>query len=250
MLVDSHCHLNYLEDPSARILEARAAGVGGMLCIGVDAAHIGEVLALARGEPDIWASVGQHPEAAAQPWAWIEPLLGEPEVVAVGETGLDYFHTQDPDLQARQRACFEHQLLLAERHGLPVIVHTRSAEADTLALIRACPGVIGVLHCFTESWPMAEEALALGYYVSISGIVTFRNGDNVRDVARRVPADRLLVETDAPWLAPVPHRGRKNAPAYVVDTARYLAELRGTDLETLAAQTTANFRRLFARAAC
>lgn len=218
-----------------------------MLCIGVDEAHITEVLTLAGTEPDVWASVGQHPEAAAHPWAWIEALLDEPRVVAVGETGLDYFHTDDAAVRKRQRACFEHQLMLAARHGLPVVVHTRSAEDDTLALLRAFPGVIGVLHCFTESWDMAEAALGLGYYVSISGIVTFRNGDNVREVARRVPADRLLVETDAPWLAPVPHRGQQNEPAYVVDTARYLAELRAVDLETLAGETTANFQRLFAR---
>lgn len=247
MLVDSHCHLNYLDDPPSRIVAARAAGVTGMLCIGVDEPHIAEVLGLARSEPDVWASVGQHPEAAERSWDWIEPLLAEPEVVAIGETGLDYFHTADADVRARQRSCFEHQLGLAEQHGLPVIVHTRSAEADTLALLEAHPGAVGVLHCFTESWQMAEAALALGYYVSISGIVTFRNGDNVREVARRVPADRLLVETDAPWLAPVPHRGRPNEPAYVADTARYLAELRQTDLETLAAETTANFHRLFAR---
>jgi len=248
LLVDSHCHLNYLEDPLSRIRDARAAGVSRMLCIGVDEAHISEVLELARTQPDVWASVGQHPDAAEQPWEWIEPLLEAPDVVAVGETGLDYYHANDTEVRKRQQACFEHQLGLAERHGLPVIVHTRSAEADTLACMRAFPGVIGVLHCFTESWEMAEAALALGYYVSISGIVTFKNGENVREVARRVPEDRLLVETDAPWLAPVPHRGHKNEPAYVVDTARFLAELRGTDLETLAARTTVNFLRLFQRA--
>jgi TatD DNase family protein len=247
LLVDSHCHLNYLEDPLSRIRDARAAGVNRMLCIGVDEAHIREVLELARMEPDVWASVGQHPEAAGQPWEWIEPLLAEADVVAVGETGLDYYHANDAGIRKRQQDCFEHQLALAERHGLPVIVHTRSAEADTLACMRAFPEVIGVLHCFTESWEMAEAALALGYYVSISGIVTFKNGENVREVARRVPEDRLLVETDAPWLAPVPHRGRKNEPAYVVDTARFLAELRGTDLATLAARTTANFHDLFQR---
>ncbi len=219
-----------------------------MLCIGVDESHVAEVLSIARSETDVWASVGQHPEAAAESWTWIEPLLTSAGVVAVGETGLDYHHAGSAEIQARQRACFEHQLELAGRHRLPVIVHTRSAEADTIALIRAHPEVVGVLHCFTESWQLAEAALALGYYVSISGIVTFKNGENVREVARRVPDDRLLVETDAPWLAPVPHRGRQNRPAYVVDTARYVAELRGTDFETLAAQTSSNFFRLFPRA--
>lgn len=248
MLVDSHCHLNYLEEPGERIREARAAGVSAQLCIGVDEAHIREVLALAEQEPDVWASVGQHPDAAGGDFAWIEPALDHPRVVAVGETGLDYFHTEAEADQARQRESFEHQLALAERHGLPVVVHTRAAEADTLALIRNFPRVQGVLHCFTESWEMASAALALGYYISISGIVTFKNGENVREVARQVPDDRLLVETDAPWLAPVPHRGKPNAPAYVLDTADYLARLRGSSLDALAELTTGNFYRLFARA--
>jgi TatD DNase family protein len=247
LLVDSHCHLNYLEDPRSKVREARAAGVSIQLCIGVDEAHICEVLALADEEPDVWATVGQHPEAAAASPDWIEPLLSHPRVVAVGETGLDYFHDSDSRTRALQRERFGHQLGLAVRHDLPVVVHTRAAEEDTLSLIREFPGVRGVLHCFTESWSMASEALDLGFYVSISGIVTFRNGENVRAVARRIPDERLLVETDAPWLAPVPHRGKPNAPAYVRDTAAYLAELRGVDFETLAAQTTANFLSLFSR---
>ncbi len=248
MLVDSHCHLNYLEDPGLRIREAREAGVSTQLCIGVDCEHIHEVLALAEQEPDVWASVGQHPEAADGAVDWIEPALDHPRVVAVGETGLDYFQTEADAGRARQRESFEHQLALADKHQLPVVVHTRAAQADTLALIRQFPNVRGVLHCFTESWEMASEALALGYYISISGIVTFRNGENVREVARQVPEERLLVETDAPWLAPVPHRGKPNAPAYVVDTARFLAELRGVSFEALAAQTSRNFHALFERA--
>ena len=245
MLVDSHCHLNYLEDPLARIEQARAAGVAAQLCIGVDEAHIQEVLCLAQQQPDIWASVGQHPEAAANPFDWIEPLLGEPRVVAVGETGLDYFHVPDEGARSRQRLNFKHQLQLASTHNLPVIVHTRGAESDTLELIGQYPEVTGVLHCFTESWEMAEAALDLGYFISISGIVTFRNGENVREVARRIPADRLLVETDAPWLAPVPHRGEQNQPAYVKDTATFLAELRGVSFELLTEQTGSNFLQLF-----
>lgn len=247
MLVDSHCHLNYLEEPGLRIREAREAGVSGQLCIGVDEAHISEVLALAEQEPDVWASVGQHPEAAAGAFDWIEPALNHPRVVAVGETGLDYFHEEGESKRARQRENFEHQLALADSHDLPVVVHTRAAEADTLALLRQFPKVRGVLHCFTESWEMASAALELGYYISISGIVTFRNGENVRAVARQVPHDRLLIETDAPWLAPVPHRGKPNAPAYVADTARFLAELRGVAFETLAGQTSRNFHTLFKR---
>ncbi len=152
---------------------------------------------------------------------------------------------KDPAARARQRETFAHQLDLAARHSLPAIVHTRSAERDTLELMGAFPGVRGVLHCFTESWAMAEEALEMGWYISISGIVTFRNGDNVREVAERVPPDRLLVESDAPWLAPVPHRGKENRPAYVRETAEALARLRGETLEVLAAQTTENYQRLF-----
>ena len=166
-------------------------------------------------------------------------------MVAVGETGLDYFHSQAAEQQARQRESFDHQLHLAAGHDLPVVVHTRAAEKDTLALLRAHPEVRGVLHCFTESWDMARQALDLGYYISISGIVTFRNGANVAEVAARVPSDRLLVETDSPWLAPVPHRGKQNQPAYVVETAQFVAGLRGVDLETLAEVTSQNFRELF-----
>lgn len=247
MLVDSHCHLNYLEDPDARLDEARLRGISRVLCIAVDSANVEAVLALADRHPDVWATVGQHPEGAAAPVEWIEPLLTRPGVVAVGETGLDYHHVAQADARHRQRVCFEHQLALADQSGLPVVVHSRAAEADTLALLRQFPAVRGVLHCFTESWEMAEQALALGYYVSISGIVTFRNGENVREVARRVPDERLLVETDAPWLAPVPHRGKTNQPAFVRDTAEFLAELRGTDLESLARMTTRNFLTLFDR---
>ncbi|MEQ8483579.1 MAG: TatD family hydrolase [Pseudomonadales bacterium] len=249
MLIDSHCHLNYLSEPEACLAAARARGVTGFLCIGVDRDGIGAVLDLADGHPDVWASVGQHPDAAEQPADWIEPLLSRQRVVAVGEMGLDYF--RDPDAAARQRqqAVFEQQLALAAAHRLPAVIHTRAAEADTLARLRAQPDAVGVLHCFTESWALASAALDLGYYVSISGIVTFKNGDNVRDVARRVPDDRLLVETDSPYLAPVPHRGRRNEPAYVADTAAYLAELRGQSPEALAEVTTANFYRLFSRAA-
>ena len=248
MLVDSHCHLNYLDDPDARLAAARAAGVHGVLCIGVDQSGSSAVLDLAERHADVWASVGQHPDAAAADLGWIEPLLTHPRVVAVGETGLDYFHVGEPAGQARQRQAFVHQLALAESTGLPVVVHTRAAEDDTLRLLREHPNAVGVLHCFTESCEMARQALDLGYYISISGIVTFKNGANVRDVARQVPDDRLLIETDAPWLAPVPHRGRKNEPAYVADTAEYLAELRGVPLDILAAATSENFLRLFPRA--
>ncbi|HEX7036982.1 MAG TPA: TatD family hydrolase [Pseudomonadales bacterium] len=245
MLVDSHCHLNYLEDPERRLADARRRGVTAFLCIGVDESGIGDVLALAERHDDVWATVGQHPEAAAADPGWILERLGHPRVVAMGEMGLDYFHETDDAARRRQRERFAWQLGAAGERRLPVVIHTRAAEADTLDLLRAHRDVTGVLHCFTESWEMAAAALELGYYVSISGIVTFRNAGNVREVARRVPADRLLVETDSPWLAPVPHRGKPNEPAYVADTAAFLAELRGVTPDALAETTTANFRRLF-----
>lgn len=249
VLVDSHCHLNMLENPAGALAAARARGVHGFLCIGVDAPGIDDVLALAEAHDDVWATVGQHPDAAAADPDWILGRHRHPRVVALGEMGLDYFHEQAPAGQARQRACFAWQLDLAARTNLPVVIHTRAAEADTLALLEEHRGVVGVLHCFTESWALAEAAIALGYYVSISGIVTFRNGENVREVARRVPDDRLLVETDCPWLAPVPHRGRRNEPAWVADTAAFVAGLRGVTPEQLAEQTTRNFHRLFTRTA-
>lgn len=249
MLVDSHCHLNYLDDPAARLADARARGVGAFLCIGVDEAGIDGVLALAGAHADVWATVGQHPEAAVADPGWINARLTHPKVVAVGETGLDFAGDPPPEVRRLQIERFDYQLATAAARGLPVVVHTRAAEADTLDRLRAHPGVNGVLHCFTESWDLAAQALDMGYFVSISGIVTFRNGENVREVARRVPGDRLLVETDSPWLAPVPHRGRPNQPAYVADTAAFLAELRGQTLDALAEQTTRNFHALFSRIA-
>lgn len=245
MLVDSHCHLNYLEEPDRRLAEARGRGVGAFLCIGVDEAGIDDVLAIADAHADVWATVGQHPEACEADPGWIAPRLTHSRVVAAGEMGLDYFHEPDPEKQRLQLERFDQQLVLAAGCRLPVVIHTRSAEALTLDRLRAWPDMTGVLHCFTESWEMASAALDLGYYVSISGIVTFRNADNVREVARKLPHDRLLVETDCPWLAPVPYRGKLNQPAYLADTAAFLAELRGVDPEALAAQTTANFQRLF-----
>jgi TatD DNase family protein len=247
VLVDSHCHLNFLDEPERCLSEARARGVGAFLCIGVDAAGIDQVLALAAAHPDVWASVGQHPEAAVADPSWIAAKLAHPRVVAAGEMGLDYADHPDAERRRLQLDRFDYQLTLAAQQRLPVIVHTRGAEADTLARLRAHPTVTGVLHCFTESWAMAAAALDLGYYVSISGIVTFKNAANVREVARQVPRDRLLVETDSPWLAPVPHRGKPNQPAFVAHTAAFIAELRGERFEALAESTTRNFTRLFSR---
>ena len=245
MLIDSHCHLNYLQSADAALERARNCGVSGILCIGVDEAGIDDVLAIAQAHDDVWASVGMHPQSVQQEYAWIEEKLLAPGVVAVGETGLDYKAAHTAEEQRIQLQAFEHQMGLAERHDLPVVIHTRDAQSDTLNMLEHFPKVRGVLHCFTESWEMAERAIELGYFISISGIVTFAKAENVRAVAGRVPLDRLLIETDAPWLAPVPHRGRENEPAYVAETAGFLAQLRGLDVDDLAHTTSANFRRLF-----
>jgi TatD DNase family protein len=246
--VDSHCHLNYLEDPAQALVRARARGVHECLCIGVEQDCIEDVLAVAESQSGVWASVGEHPGSCSGDASWVQEYLHRDGVVAVGEMGLDYHYVEQEDQRALQRHTFSQQLAMASAQDLPAIVHTRSAESDTLALIEDCAGVRGVLHCFTESWAMAEQALAMGFYISISGIVTFKNGDNVRDVARKLPLDRLLIETDAPWLAPVPNRGKKNEPAFVVDTAEYLAGMLEMDVAALAEITRDNFFRLFSRA--
>ena len=248
MFVESHCHLNYLPEPLAALHRAQAQGVEETLCIGVERSSIEEVLGLAAEQPGVWASVGEHPGSCSGDARWVAELLTRPCVVAVGEMGLDYHYEEDAEQRARQRHTFAQQLEIATQARLPVVIHTRAAEQDTLALLEDFPEVCGVLHCFTESWSMAEAALAMGYYVSISGIVTFRNAENVREVAQKVPTDRLLIETDAPWLAPVPHRGKQNEPAYVADTAAFLAQLRGVSVESLAHSTRENFFRLFSRA--
>lgn len=253
-LVDSHCHLDRLDlaahggSLDAALDAARARGVGRFLCIGISAANAAAVRRLAESHADVYCSVGVHPldlEPDAEPALdWLLGELDHPRVVAIGETGLDYHY--QPEAAALQRAGFALHLQAARQTGKPVIVHTREARADTLAMLREADlPQAGVLHCFTEDWEMARAALDLGYYISLSGIVTFRNAEALREVARRIPADRLLVETDAPYLAPVPHRGKPNLPEYVRDVAEFLAGLRGVPYAELAAQTTANFHRLF-----
>ena len=245
MFVDSHCHLNYLHDPDTALVRARAAGVKEALCIGVERSAIEEVLGWADREAGIWASVGEHPGSCSGNAQWVGEYLSRPKVVAVGEMGLDYFYEKDQQQQANQRATFSQQLALADKVELPVVIHTRNAEEDTLELMRAFPGVRGVLHCFTESWAMAEEALALGYFISISGIVTFANADNVREVAQKVPDDRLLIETDAPYLTPVPYRGKRNEPAYVKHVAEKIAEIRNKNTDDVIEITGENAIKLF-----
>lgn len=254
MLIDSHCHLDRLDlaahggSLDAALDAARAAGVGHFLCIGVSANNAATVKSLAERYDDVDCSVGVHPldlEPGAEPALdWLLGELAHPKVVAIGETGLDYHY--EPESAVLQQASFRLHLEAARITGKPVIVHTREARADTLALLReAALPQAGVLHCFTEDWEMAKAALDIGFYISLSGIVTFRNAEALRDVARQVPADRLLVETDSPYLAPVPHRGKPNLPQYVREVAEYLAVLRGVSYEALAEQTSSNFKRLF-----
>ena len=255
MLIDSHCHLNYpglREDVAGVLARARAAGIGGFLGISTKQSEWDEVIGLADAETDIWATVGIHPhEADLHPDTDAATLIdatAHARVIGIGETGLDYFY--DKSDRERQRASFRAHIIAARATGLPLIVHTRDAEADTLALLKE-PGeglLRGVIHCFTASQAFADEAIALGFYISLSGIVTFKNARDLQASAKTIAGDRLLVETDAPFLAPIPMRGKTCEPAFVAHTARYVAGLRGESFEDLAAMTTANFFRLFAKA--
>jgi TatD DNase family protein len=257
MLADSHCHLNYkglVEDQAAVLARARARGVTAMLNIATRESEWDAVLATAEREPDVWATVGIHPhEADTHPHVDTAKLVERaqhPRVVGIGESGLDYYY--DHSDRAAQQASFRAHIAACRETQLPLIVHTRDAEEDTLAILRDEMGkgsYPGVIHCFTASGAFADQALDLGFYISISGIVTFRNARDLQETAARLPIERLLVETDAPFLAPVPHRGKTGEPSFVADTARFLAELRGDDVDELQARTAANFHRLFAKTA-
>jgi TatD DNase family protein len=257
VLIDSHCHLNYpglAERQDEVLANARAAGVGGFLNISTKQREWDEVIAAAESNIDVWASVGVHPhEADAHPdlgAAALAEAAAHPRVVAIGECGLDYYY--DKSDRAAQRERFMAHIQAARATGLPLIIHTRDAEDDTTTMLTEAAregGVGGVLHCFTGSVALAQTALDLGFYISLSGIVTFKNARDLQDVAKIIPQERLLVETDSPFLAPVPHRGKTCEPAFVADTAAFVADLRGEELEALADATTANFFRLFAKAA-
>lgn len=257
MIVDSHCHLNYaglVERQDTVVADARARGVETMLNISTRVSEWADVIGAAERHAGVWASVGVHPhEADHHVDVSATALLQQtdhPRVVAIGETGLDYYY--DKSDRAQQRLSFDLHLRVAHETGLPIIVHTRDAETDTLdqigAAMRDAP-VTGVIHCFTASDDFARRAIDLGFYISLSGIVTFKNAKALQDTARWLPVERLLVETDAPFLAPVPHRGKTAEPAHVVDTARFLADLRGEDFEDLCASTTSNFYDLFSKVA-
>ncbi|WP_022683174.1 TatD family hydrolase [Sphingobium bisphenolivorans] len=255
MVIDSHCHLNYkgLVEEQHKVLErARAAGVDLMLNIATRESEWDAVLATAVREPDVWATVGIHPhEADEHPHidtAKLAERAAHPRVVGIGETGLDYYY--DHSDRDRQQRSFRAHIAASRESGLPLIVHTRDAEDDTLAIMRdemERGAYTGVIHCFTASGAFADAAMGLGFYISISGIVTFKNAKDLQATAARLPLDKLLVETDSPFLAPVPHRGKPCEPAFVTDTARFLADLRGETVEHLAAATSANFRTLFSK---
>ncbi|MGN6849668.1 MAG: TatD family hydrolase [Sphingomicrobium sp.] len=256
-LIDSHCHLNYegLVERQADVLEnARGRGVAGFLNISTRKGEWNDIVAVAEREPDVWASVGVHPhEADAHPdlgAAVLVEAADHPRIIAIGECGLDYYY--DKSDRAAQRERFEAHIEAARQAGLPLVVHTREAEGDTAEILEAAVkqgGVTGVLHCFTGSAELARKGLDLGFYVSLSGIVTFKNAQDLQATAKWLPSDQMLVETDSPFLAPVPHRGQKCEPAFVADTASFVAQLRGEDPEQLAEATTANFFRLFKKAA-
>lgn len=255
-LIDSHCHLNYpgLVEREAEVLEsARARGVSGFLNISTRQREWAEVVAATERHSDVWASIGVHPhEADAHPdlgTAALVDAAAHPRVVAIGECGLDYYY--DKSDRDSQKARFRAQIEAARQADLPLIIHTRDAEEDTAAILSeeaVKGGVKGVLHCFTGTQWLAERGLDIGFYVSLSGIVTFKNAKELQEVAKNIPEDRLLVETDSPFLAPVPNRGKPCEPAFVADTAAFVAGLRGMSVEQLADSTTTNFFRLFNKA--
>ncbi|MEO0443895.1 MAG: TatD family hydrolase [Pseudomonadota bacterium] len=257
MLIDSHCHLDRLSlekydgDLSAAIHAAQQRDIQQLLCVGISINNRQAVISIAEQFDAVVCSVGVHPLDVKEGLASEDDLVTwsqHPKVVALGESGLDYYYSED-DKQLQQES-FTIHLSAAKQVKLPVIVHTRDAREDTLNLIRdyGCQDSAGVLHCFTESWAMAKQAIEMNYMISISGIVTFRNASELRDVVKLIPLDRLLVETDSPYLAPVPYRGKPNEPQYVREVAEYIAQLKGLRFEELAKITSDNFYRLFAKA--
>lgn len=258
MLVDSHCHLDRLklapgETLEQKLDEARARGVRAFLCIAIDRDNIPVVIDIASRHDDVFASVGQHPmefnpgESSQQPLQESELLAvaGADKVIAIGETGLDYYYSAEGrDLQIES---FLTHLKVSRQTGKPVIVHTRDAADDTVMCIRRehDPETAGVFHCFTGDWELARQGLDLNFMISFSGIITFKNAQPLRDVVKRVPLERLLVETDSPYLAPVPYRGKSNHPAWVVEVAHCVAEIKGVPYEQVVEQTGNNFRQLF-----
>lgn len=258
MLIDSHCHLDYFNQPGEQaevVARAMAAGVGEMVTIGVTFAQSQQAISIAEQFENVWACVGVHPNHAADVLPVVEPealaaLAAHPKVIGIGESGLDYFYDKAPkDIQEQN---FRANIRAARQAGLPICIHARDADEDIARILkeeRAGGHFEFLLHCFSSSRALADEALTLGGYFSFSGILTFPKGENVREVAAIVPEDKILVETDSPYLAPAPHRGKRNEPGFTAFTAKKLAELRGLSEDALAEQTTRNFRHLFKKAA-
>jgi TatD DNase family protein len=251
MLVDSHCHLDFAkeEERAGIIARARGAGVRTLLTISTKLEEFPGVRAIAESDPDIWCSVGVHPhEAEVEPVAaeTLIELTKHPKVVGIGETGLDFYYEHSP--REQQSQIFRVHLTAARETGLPIIVHTRDADPETIAILEEEKPPAGVIHCFSTGRELAERAVAMGFYISISGIATFKNAQALRDIIHDLPLDRLLVETDAPYLAPVPMRGKTNEPAFMVHTAALVAQLKGVTQEELARVTSENFFKLFAKA--
>jgi len=254
MLVDSHCHLDRLDlspfdDKFENALEtAREAGVEEFLCVAINVENQAQVVKIAEDHEDVYASVGIHPLYTEGQDIDLEYLCDQakhPKIIAIGETGLDYYYAKETAKE--QQSLFRTHVQAAVKSNLPLIIHTRDARQDTLDILNeeGAEKIGGVLHCFTESLAMAKEAMDMGFYISFSGIATFKNAEEIRQVAAEIPLDKILVETDSPYLTPVPHRGKPNSPMYVTDVARCIAEVRDMDFESFCIQTTKNYRSLF-----
>ena len=254
MLVDSHCHIDMLDLQSFEggvegvLASAHEQGVGHMLCVSINLEDYPNMLALVEGSAEVTVSVGVHPNERGgqdpEPGELVA-LAAHPRVVAIGETGLDYFRSEGDLEWQRQR--FRNHISAAKQCGKPLIIHSRDAREDTLRIMEeeGASMARGVMHCFTGDWDMAQRAIDMDFYISFSGIVTFNSARELKEIAQRMPLDRMLVETDCPYLAPVPHRGKPNQPAYVRHVAEYIAGLRGETFESIAAATTDNFKALF-----
>jgi TatD DNase family protein len=252
-IIDSHCHIDRVDldqfggSMESMLAHAKDLSVEEFLCVCIDLEHFDDVFSLAKAHQQIYASVGVHPVEQEGKDPSVEELLAladHEKIIAIGETGLDYFHVKK-DTADWQRERFRRHIAASNQSGKPMIIHTRDAKADTIEIMQQEQAQAGVMHCFSEDWETAKAALDLGFYISFSGIITFKSAADLREVAKKVPADRLLVETDSPYLTPVPYRGRANSPAYTYYVAEKLAEIRGVSVDNIAQQTTQNFNDLF-----
>jgi hydrolase, TatD family len=252
-IIDSHCHIDRVDlaefggSIESMLSHAKDLSVTQFLCVCIDLEHFDDVFYLAKAHEQIYASVGVHPTEQEGKDPSVEELLtlaDHEKIIAIGETGLDYFHVKK-DTADWQRERFRRHIAASNQSGKPMIIHTREAKVDTIEIMQQEQAKAGVMHCFSEDWETAKAALDLGFYISFSGIITFKSAADLREVAKKVPADRLLVETDSPYLTPVPYRGRANSPAYTYYVAEKLAEIRGSSVNDIAQTTTANFKRLF-----